>query len=88
MEVFEQIKHYVFHYYGIDWVVTLTVFAGIFLLSDKKKLGFVVGMISATVGFIFSFQIGSIANGVTSIVLFFLYLRSYIKWTKPSKESA
>jgi len=85
MEILEQIKHYAFQYYGVDWIVTLTVFAGIFLLGDKKKLGFVVGMISAIVGFIFSFQIESIANGVTSIVLFFLYLRGYIKWMKSSK---
>jgi hypothetical protein len=79
VDLIEQIKRYVFQYYGIDWIVTLTVFAGIFLLGDKKMAGFIVGMISATFAFIFSFQIGSMANGVTAVVLFFLYLRGYLK---------
>jgi len=82
MEILEQIKHYAFQYYGIDWLVTLTVFAGIFLLGDKKKFGFIIGMVSATFAFIFILQIGSIANGMTSIVLFVLYLRGFMKWKK------
>ena len=78
----EEIKHLAFQYYGIDWIVTLTVFAGLFLIGDKKKFGFVMGMISAIFAFIFSFQIGSIANGLTAIVLLGLYLRVYLKWQK------
>lgn len=76
----EQIKHYAFQYYGVDWTVTVLVFAGIFLLGDKKKAGFIVGMVSSIFALIFSFQIGSIANGATSVVLFVLYLRGYLKW--------
>lgn len=78
----EQIKHYAFQYYGVDWIVTVLVFTGIFLLGDKKKAGFIVGMVSSVFAFLFSFQIGSIANGVTSVVLFVLYLRGYLKWKK------
>ena len=78
----EQIRYYAFQYYGIDWIITLLVFAGIFLLGDKKKAGFIVGMISSVFAFLFSFQIGSIANGVTSVVLFVLYLQGYLKWKK------
>ena len=85
MVMLEQIKHYAFQYYGIDWLITLTVFAGIFLLGDKKKPGFIIGMISAILAFIFSFQIESIANGVTSLVLFGLYLRGFLKWKKSEK---
>lgn len=87
MEALQQIKHYLFQYYGIDWVVTLTVLIGIFLLGDKKKLGFIIGMISATFAFVFSFQIGSIANGVTSIILFSLYFRGYVKWKKQESNT-
>ncbi|MCP4583258.1 MAG: hypothetical protein GY839_16745 [candidate division Zixibacteria bacterium] len=64
----------------------MTVFAGLFLIGDKKITGFIIGMISAILGFIFSFQIGSIANGVTAVVLFFLYLRGYIKWQRAEKS--
>ena len=76
----DQLIHYAFQYYGIDWIVTATVFIGIFLLGDKKKAGFIVGMVSSTFAFVFSFQIGSIANGVTAAVLFILYLRGFLKW--------
>lgn len=80
MQILEQIKHYAIQYYGLDWLITLAVFVSIFFLGDKKKLGFIIGMISAVLTFIFSFQIGSIANGVTAIGLFVLYLRGFIKW--------
>ena len=82
MDFITQIKNYAFKYQGIDWLVALTVFIGVFLLGDKKKLGFIAGMMSSTFGLIFSFQIGSVANGLTSIILFFLYLRGYLNWKK------
>lgn len=80
MHFWAEVQHYTFQYYGVDWLITLTAFTGIFLLGEKKKEGFILGMISSAVGIIFSFQIGSIANGITSLVLFFFYLRGYIKW--------
>lgn len=88
MEILSQFTNYALRYGGIDWVVTITVFVGIFLLGDKKKLGFAVGMISAAFAFIFSFQIKSIANGITAIVLFCLYLRGYINWNKDDGKNS
>ncbi len=58
----------------------LTVFAGVFLLGNKKREGFVIGMISAFFGLIFSFQVGSLANTIASVVLLGLYLRGYLAW--------
>lgn len=69
-------------YYGVDWILMLTVFVGIFLLGEKKKLGFIVGMLSAVFGLIFSIQIASVANGVSSFVLLALYMRGYLRWTR------
>ena len=87
MDFWTRVTHYAFQYYGVDWAVTLTVFAGLFLIGDKKKAGFLVGMASSTLAFAFSFQIGSIANGVTAAMLFLLYLRGYIKWYASEKLS-
>lgn len=70
----------VFQYYGIDWSVTLTVFLGIFLLSEKKRSGFLVGMLSAVLSLVFSVQIRSVAAGMTALVVFFLYLRGFVRW--------
>ena len=88
MPLLEQIGHYAFQYYGVDWIIMLTVFAGIFLLGDKKMLGFIMGMVSATFAFVFSFQIGSIANGVMAVVLFALYLRGWLKWRRGALKPA
>lgn len=79
-------QEYVWQYYGVDWLVTVTVFIGIFLLGEKKKMGFIVGMVSAILSLIFSFQIKSVANGVTSVVLFCLYLRGYWNWIRTEKK--
>lgn len=82
----DKLLDYTFQYYWVDWIVTLTVFAWIFLLGDKKKPGFIMWMISAFFGIIFSFQITSIANWIASVVLFYLYLRGYIKWRDSEKR--
>lgn len=80
MDILEQIKHYAVQYYGVDWMVALAIFAGIFLLGNERKAGFIMGMLSVVFGLIFSFQIQSIANGIASFMLFILYLRGYLKW--------
>jgi len=80
MGFLEQIGHYAFQYYGVDWAVTLTVFISLFKLGDKNIAGFLIGMLSAVLALAFSFQIGSIANGVTSVMIFLLYVRGYLKW--------
>ena len=74
------VEHYAFQYYGIDWIIMLTVFSGIFLLGDKKRQGFILGTVSSVFGIVFSFQIGSIANAIASAVLLGLYLRGYFSW--------
>lgn len=78
----EHFWHSAFSYYGVDWMITLTVFTGIFLLGEKKKEGFIVAMTSSIFGLVFSYQIGSIANAVTAVVLFLVYLRGYLLWLK------
>lgn len=67
-------------YYGVDWAVTVTVFISMFMLGDKKIAGFIMGMFSTLLALVFSFQIESIANGITALVLFALYLRGFLKW--------
>ena len=76
------LSQYAFQYYGIDWIVTLTGFTAIFLLGNKKREGFIFGMIASFFGFIFSFQVGSLANGISSSVLFVLYCRGYMRWMR------
>lgn len=67
-------------YYGVDWMILVLVFASVFALGEKKRIGFALAMGSSALGVLFSVQVGSIANGISSFVLFFLNLRGYLKW--------
>lgn len=87
MELYHAVTHAMFQYYGIDWLVTFTAFACLFLIGERNRLGFAIGMLSAAFGVIFSFQIGSIANGVSSIVVFGLYLRGFMQWRETAAVS-
>ncbi len=69
-------------YYGVDWLLLAAAIAGIMLLGDRKKEGFVLGMISSLLGIIFSVQIGSIANGMSSFLLLCVYCRGYWRWSR------
>jgi hypothetical protein len=82
MTVLTELRHLLFQYYGVDWIVMLTVFLGVFLLGEKNREGFLLGMTSAFFGVIFSIQIKSVANGIASLALFFLYLRGYLQWIR------
>lgn len=67
-------------YYGVDWAISLLVFIGLFWIGEHRRAGFLIGAASAALGVLFSLQIGSLANGITSLVLCVLYLRGYARW--------
>jgi len=75
-------------YYGVDWAVSLCVFVSLFLLGEKRSSGFLFGMISSLLGVLFSIQISSIANGLTSMIVFGLYLRGYAQWNTKAATPA
>jgi hypothetical protein len=87
MENIFALKEVLLKYHGVDWLVTITVFLGIFLLGEKRSSGFILGMISTVLGLIFSYQIGSLANGIASVALFIVYLRGFIKWYSENQPS-
>jgi len=87
MNFVQQIQYYLFQYYGIDWLITFMIFASIFLLGNKR-IGFIFGILGQIFAFIFSFQIGSIANGFMASILFILYFRGYLKWKTDDQKLA
>lgn len=80
MSFWDTIIDSITRYYGVDWIVLITVFIGIYLLGEKKRSGFAVGMTSAAFSMILGIQVGSMASIVTALVIFSLYLRGYIRW--------
>ncbi len=88
MDVSALLQYYAFHYYGIDWAGMLTGFACISLLANHKRSGFLLGMVSACFGIIFSLIVGSMANAIASVVVLGLYFRGYGKWSREDVISA
>jgi hypothetical protein len=70
-------------YWGVDWALAAAALASIFFLGDKRRAGFLIGVFSCVLGLIFSWQINSIANAITSSVLLLLYMRGWLKWRVP-----
>ena len=67
-------------YSGVDWIVTCAGFTSLYLLGNKCRTGFLFGTIAAAFGILFSYQIGSIANGISSTAFLVLNIRGYLKW--------
>src|SRR5437868_1418876 len=75
-----------FQYYGVDWLIAVLVFLGLFGIEEHRRNGFLFGAASAVLGVVFSLQIHSIANLVTSVILTLLYTRGYLTFGK-AKEA-
>lgn len=76
-----------FQYYGVDWLIAVLVFLGLFGIEEHRRNGFLFGAASAALGIFFSLQIHSIANLVTSVILVLLYTRGYITFGKAKDAS-
>jgi hypothetical protein len=75
-------KELFFQYYGIDWLAMLMSLSVIFFIGDKKRYGFLIGIIGAC-AWIFTNYLAHVWPGVIlNIILIGLYTRGYIKWGK------
>lgn len=72
-------------YYGIDWIAMTMSLLCMYFLGDKKRIGFIVGLI-AGISWIYVNYVADIFPGVIlNLVLIVLYVRGYIKWKKDKK---
>ena len=63
------------------YCVTLSILT-LWLIGDKNKLGFVIGMATQFVWVAIFILNGTYFLLITSIVYFTMYLRGYLKWAK------
>ncbi|MBN8522072.1 MAG: nicotinamide mononucleotide transporter [Alphaproteobacteria bacterium] len=67
-------------YYGLDWLTLLLGVSGLYLVTKKKKIGFLVSICSCCCGLfvaIVSKQYGFIVH---NLVLISIMLRGYFIW--------
>ena len=69
-----------FQFYGIDWVATVCGLAGVFLLGNKNKYGFLIFMIASASWVSFGFLTGSYAVILGSSTFFVMHFRGWLRW--------
>ena len=69
-----------FEYYGLDWIDAIYTILGIYFLSTKNKLGFILNAVGAISGFILFIILNSYPFMVLNIILVGLNLYGYLKW--------
>lgn len=69
-----------FKYYCLDWVNVVLVPLHIWLLGNKNRHGFLVGIASCVFSLSWSYMAESYANIVLAFVLLGLHIRGWILW--------
>lgn len=73
-------------YYGLDWIAFLTGITGMYLLSEKNKLGFIFQSISVFCSLVvasIALQYGFI---VSNTVTFIIVIYGYFNWETQDKK--
>ena len=69
-----------FKYHGIDWIAIIMTFLTLYYLGEKRRFGFVFGVLASISWLIFGILVDSIANIVANIIFIALNLRGYLNW--------
>jgi nicotinamide riboside transporter PnuC len=75
-------------FYGIDWLATAAGLSGVYLLGNKRKLGFILFMVASTSWAIFGLMTGSIAMTLGSMIFFTMHLRGFLAWRRDERNLA
>ena len=74
------IKTSLFQYYGSDWLAAALLIVYLYLIGEKKRFGFIIGIFSACSWLIYAYLTHSIANFMINILTIFLFIQNYRKW--------
>ena len=78
-------------FHGFDWAAMVFTFASLYLLGNKVRAGFLLGVVANFFWFGYGFMTDSIANMLCSTVIVLLQLRGWRNWgleTNPETETA
>jgi nicotinamide riboside transporter PnuC len=70
----------IFKYHGIDWIAIIMTFLTLYYLGERRRFGFVFGIVASISWLIFGILVDSIANIVANIIFIALNLRGYLNW--------
>ena len=67
-------------YHGVDWIAMVLTFLTLYYLGEKRRSGFVFGILASISWLIFGVLVHSIANIVANVIFIALNLRGYLNW--------
>ena len=72
-------------FYGFDWAAMVFTFGSLYLLGNKARAGFLLGVVANFFWFGYGFMSGSMANMLCSCVIVLLQVRGWRNWGRESK---
>ena len=75
-------------YLGFDWAAMVFTFGSLYLLGNKARAGFLLGVVANFFWFGYGFMSGSLANMLCSVVVMLLQFRGWRKWAHDSRPAA
>ena len=73
-------------FHGFDWAAMVFTFASLYLLGNKVRAGFLLGVVANFFWFGYGFMTDSIANMLCSTVIVLLQLRGWHNWGMETKS--
>jgi len=76
------IQEFFGQYYGIDWIAMITSILFIYYIGNKKRNGFIFGIIAAAAWILVNYWARIWPGILLNILLIAFHVRGYIKWKK------
>jgi hypothetical protein len=67
-------------YYGMDWICAVLSIAGMYMVGDKNRIGFVLNIIALILGTVIFMMAKTIPLTLLNIAIISLNVRAYKKW--------
>ena len=67
-------------YHGIDWIAMIMTFLALYYLGEKRRFGFIFGILASISWLTFGVLVDSIANILANVIFIVLNLRGYLNW--------
>jgi Nicotinamide mononucleotide transporter. len=89
--IFDYILEYLvsgfYSYYGLDWIAFLLGSSGLYLISEKKKIGFLFQAVSVVCATACSLMAGQFGFVASNIVTLGIVLYGYWNWKQNSEST-
>ena len=80
----DYLTEHALQYKGCDWAAMVFTFLSLYLLGNKSRTGFVMGIIANVFWFSYGYLTGSVANMFCSSVVIYLQARGWVHWGNES----